>query len=79
MQADAKHSSFDVMSLLTRQDTRSAVSTYEENQIVYSQGDPADAFFTFTRAGSKLLSFPISERRPSSQSGDRKNSAAREH
>jgi CRP/FNR family cyclic AMP-dependent transcriptional regulator len=45
MQADAKHSSFDVMSLLTRQDTRSTVSTYEENQIVYSQGDPADAVF----------------------------------
>ena len=42
MQAGVKHSSFDLMSFLTRQDTRSTVSTYEENQIVYSQGDPAD-------------------------------------
>ena len=45
MQADTMHPSFDVMSLLTRQDTRCTVSTYEENQIVYSQGDPADLVF----------------------------------
>jgi hypothetical protein len=45
MQADTMHPSFDVMSLLTRQDTRCTVSTYEENQIVYSQGDPADSVF----------------------------------
>jgi CRP-like cAMP-binding protein len=45
MQAGAKHSSFDVMGLLTRPDARSTVSTYEENQVVYAQGDPADAVF----------------------------------
>ena len=37
--------SFDVMSLLTRQDTRHAVSTYQENQKIYLQGDPADFVF----------------------------------
>ncbi len=45
MQASVKHSSFDVMSLLTQQDMRSTVSTYGENQVVYSQGDPADTVF----------------------------------
>jgi len=45
MQAGTTHPSFDVMSLLTRQDTRCTVSTYEENQIVYSQGDPAHSVF----------------------------------
>jgi CRP/FNR family transcriptional regulator, cyclic AMP receptor protein len=45
MQAGVKHPSFDVMNLLTQQDTRSTVSTYGENQVVYSQGDPADSVF----------------------------------
>jgi CRP-like cAMP-binding protein len=36
---------FDVMSLLTRPETRSTVSTYEENQVLYLRGDPADAVF----------------------------------
>ena len=48
MQAGTTHPSFDVMSLLTRQDTRCTASTYEENQIVYSQGDPAE--FGFLRS-----------------------------
>jgi len=43
MQAGAKHSSFDVMGLLTRQGC--TVSQYRENQVVYSQGDPADSVF----------------------------------
>ena len=45
MQPDAKHPSFDVMGLLTQHNTRWALSKYEENQIVYSQGDPADSVF----------------------------------
>ena len=43
--AGVKHPSFDVMNLLARQDTGATASTYEENQIVYSQGDPADSVF----------------------------------
>ena len=45
MQRDAKHPSFDVMGLLTRYDTRLTLSNYQENQIVYSQGDPANSVF----------------------------------
>src|ERR1035438_6903383 len=33
------------MGLLTQHNTRWALSKYEENQIVYSQGDPADSVF----------------------------------
>ena len=42
MEAPVKDRAFDVMGLLTRHDTRWTLSKYEENQIVYSQGDSAD-------------------------------------
>src|SRR6202051_2322518 len=45
MQRDTMHSSFDVMGLLTQHNTRWTLAQYEENQIVYSQGDPADSVF----------------------------------
>jgi CRP/FNR family transcriptional regulator, cyclic AMP receptor protein len=45
MQANAGHPSFDVMGLLTQHNTRWALAKYEANQIVYSQGDPADSVF----------------------------------
>ena len=45
MQADAKPPSFDVMGLLAQHGTRWTLSKYQENQIVYSQGDPADSVF----------------------------------
>ena len=45
MQRDEKHPSFDVMGLLTQYNTRWTLSRYNENQIVYSQGDPADSIF----------------------------------
>src|ERR1700681_82834 len=45
MQRDTMHSSFDVMGLLTQHNTRWTLAKYEENQIVYSQGDPADSVF----------------------------------
>jgi CRP/FNR family cyclic AMP-dependent transcriptional regulator len=44
MQKDAKPS-FDVMGLLTQHNTRWNLSKYQENKIVYSQGDPADSVF----------------------------------
>src|ERR1700723_3093755 len=40
-----KHSSFDVMGLLTQHNTRWTSSNYQEDQIVYAQGDPADSVF----------------------------------
>jgi CRP-like cAMP-binding protein len=45
MQSNAEHPSFDVMALLTQHNTRWTLSKYKENQIVYSQGDPADSVF----------------------------------
>jgi len=40
-----KHASFDVMGLLSQHSARWTLSKYQENQIVYSQGDPADSVF----------------------------------
>jgi len=45
MQGGAKQHSFDVMGLLTLHNTRWMLSKYQENQIVYAQGDPADSVF----------------------------------
>jgi CRP/FNR family cyclic AMP-dependent transcriptional regulator len=45
MPGNAGHPSFDVMGLLTQYNTRWTLSKYEENQIVYSQDDPADSVF----------------------------------
>ncbi len=45
MQANAERNSFDVMGLLTQYQTRWVPSQYKENQIIYSQGDPADSVF----------------------------------
>ena len=45
MPGNAGHPAFDVMGLLSQHNTRWALSKYEENQIVYSQGDPADSVF----------------------------------
>jgi CRP/FNR family cyclic AMP-dependent transcriptional regulator len=49
-----KHGSFDVMGLLTRHNTRWTLSEYQENQIVYAQGDPADSVFYIHRGKVKV-------------------------
>ena len=49
-----KHSSFDVMGLLTQHNTRRTLSDYQENQIVYAQGDPADSVFYIHRGKVKI-------------------------
>jgi CRP/FNR family transcriptional regulator, cyclic AMP receptor protein len=54
MQADAKHSSFDVMGLLTQHNTRWTLSKYKENEIVYAQGDPAGSVFYIQRGKIKV-------------------------
>jgi CRP/FNR family cyclic AMP-dependent transcriptional regulator len=50
MQEHPKRLSFDVTGLLTQHSGRSTLLNYRENQIVYSQGDPADSVF-FIHAG----------------------------
>jgi CRP-like cAMP-binding protein len=45
MQQDPKHPSFNVMGLLSQHNTRWTLSQYQENQIVYAQGGPADSVF----------------------------------
>jgi CRP-like cAMP-binding protein len=50
MQPDAKRSSFEVMGLLAQHNTRWSLSKCKENEIVYSQGDPADSLF-YVHAG----------------------------
>ena len=45
VQKDAKHHSLDVMGLLIQHNKRLTVLKYSEDQIVYTQGDPADCVF----------------------------------
>jgi CRP-like cAMP-binding protein len=45
MQSEKKRPSVDVMRLLTQHSTLWTVSKYKENQILYTQGDPADSVF----------------------------------
>src|ERR1700728_4817137 len=54
MRSAAKHHSFDVMGLLTRHNKRWSLSKYQENQIVYSQGDPADSVFYIHKGKVKV-------------------------
>jgi CRP/FNR family cyclic AMP-dependent transcriptional regulator len=57
MQTDVKHPSFEVMGLLTAHNSRWRSSKYQENQIVYSQGDPADSVFYIHRGKVKVTVF----------------------
>jgi CRP/FNR family transcriptional regulator, cyclic AMP receptor protein len=54
MQSDESHHFFDVMGLLTQHNARWSVSKYQENQIVYSQGDPADSVLYIHKGKVKL-------------------------
>ena len=54
MQANAKRPDFDVIGLLTQHNTRWTASKYKENQIVYSQGDPADSVFYIHKGKVKV-------------------------
>jgi CRP/FNR family transcriptional regulator, cyclic AMP receptor protein len=45
MQSNKARRSFDVMDLITQHNTRWSLSKYQENEILYSQGDPADSVF----------------------------------
>jgi CRP-like cAMP-binding protein len=60
MQANAKHHSFDVMGLLTQQNNGWIENKYTKNQILYSQGDPADSVFYIYKGQVKVS--VISER-----------------
>src|SRR3984957_3699735 len=50
----SKAPSFDVMGLLTQHNTRWTSPNYQENQIVYAQGDPADSIFYVHRGKVKV-------------------------
>ena len=54
MQRDVNQPSFDVMGLLTRHNTQWTWSHYQENQIVYAQGDPADSVFYIHKGEVKV-------------------------
>jgi hypothetical protein len=59
MPGSAGHPFFDVIGILSQHNTRWALSKYEENQIVYSQGDPADSdFLRSYRQGEGYGHFP---------------------
>jgi CRP/FNR family transcriptional regulator, cyclic AMP receptor protein len=54
MGAHAKLLSFDVMEFLTRRNLGSSLSKYRADQIVYSQGDPADSVFYIHKGKIKV-------------------------
>jgi CRP/FNR family transcriptional regulator, cyclic AMP receptor protein len=60
MRANAKRHSFDVMGLLTKNNKRWTETKFAENQILYSQGDPADSVFYIYKGKVKVS--VISER-----------------
>jgi CRP/FNR family transcriptional regulator, cyclic AMP receptor protein len=60
MRANAKRHSFDVMGLLTKHNKRWTETKFAENQILYSQGDPADSVFYIYKGKVKVS--VISER-----------------
>ena len=68
---------FDPKAFLAKANGGRTISKYRKNQIVFSQGDPADSVFYIQTARSKSPSFPSKGRKPSSQSWGRRNSAAR--
>jgi CRP-like cAMP-binding protein len=51
---DAKPLSFDVMGLFSQHNTRWTLSNYKENQILYTQGDPADSVFYIHKGKVKV-------------------------
>jgi len=54
MQTTAKHLSFDVMKFFNQHSKESAFSNYRTNQVVYSQGDPADTVFYIHKGKVKV-------------------------
>jgi CRP-like cAMP-binding protein len=54
MQKHAKHPSFDVMKFLTRQTVGWTSSSYQADQIVYSQGNPVDSVFYIHKGKVKV-------------------------
>jgi CRP/FNR family transcriptional regulator, cyclic AMP receptor protein len=54
MPRDAKHTSFDVMGLLTQHNTGCTLSKYKENQIVFEHGDPANSIFYIEKGQVKV-------------------------
>ena len=54
MQTTAKHLSFDVMKFFNQHFKEGAVSNYRTNQVVYSQGDPADTVFYIHKGKVKV-------------------------
>jgi CRP/FNR family cyclic AMP-dependent transcriptional regulator len=57
MQANAKHHSFYVRGLLTQYKKRRTETKFAENQILYSQGDPADSVFYIYKGEIKISIF----------------------
>lgn len=54
MRSHSKHHSFDAMDFLTRPAMGLRVSIYQEDKIVYSQGDPADCVFYVNKGKVKV-------------------------
>ena len=54
MQVGAKQHSFDVMGLLTQYNARGNLLKYQENQVLYSQGDRADSVFYIHKGKVKV-------------------------
>jgi hypothetical protein len=72
-----RRSPFDAKSFLAKIGEGRTISKYRKDQIVFSQGDPADAVFYVQKGKSKSPSFPIKGKKRSSQSLERTSSAAR--
>jgi hypothetical protein len=61
---------FDPKTFLAKVGEGKTISKYRKDQIVFSQGQVADAVFTSSKARSSSLSFPSKARKQSLQSWD---------
>ncbi len=59
-------SSFDPKIFLDKIGERRTITEYRKNQVVFSQGDPADAIFYIQKGKVKLPSCPNTAKKPSS-------------
>jgi hypothetical protein len=57
------HQAFDPKEFLARVGEGKTIAEFRKDQVVFAQGDAANAVFIFKRVGSRLLSYPNKARK----------------
>jgi hypothetical protein len=70
--------SFNPKSFLGKMGEGRSIATYHKDQVIFSQGEPAEAVFYIQRGKVRSRSFRSKARKPSSQSWDAATFSARD-